>query len=80
MLNIKKKQKKKIFHPHPHLPHVVPLIFHETTPDSFQLISTTSRSISQIFKLIGRTNAEIMRDMTQTTDTPFFLFCRGGKN
>jgi hypothetical protein len=91
MLNIKKKQKQKIskkknFHPHPHLPHVLPHISHETTPNSFQLISTTSRSINQNFKLIGQTNAEKMRDMTQTTDhrhdryiTALFFFCRGGK-
>jgi hypothetical protein len=69
MLNIKKIIKKKIFHPHPRLPHVLPLILIETTQNSFQLILTTSRLISQNFKLIGRTNAEIMRDMTQTTDT-----------
>jgi hypothetical protein len=31
-------------------------------------ISTISKSISQNFKLIGRTNSEKMRDMTQATD------------
>jgi hypothetical protein len=69
MLNIKKKTEKKIFYPHPRLPHVLPLILIESTPNSFQLISTTSRLISQNFKLIGQSNAKIMRDMTlQTTD------------
>jgi hypothetical protein len=80
MLNIKKKE-KNFFYPYPHLPHVLPLSLIQTTPNFFQLISTTSRLISQNFKLIGQTNAEIMRDMTQTTDTtnvklPFFFLGR----
>jgi hypothetical protein len=91
--NIQKKFLKKNFLPSSTSTRRTTSIFHETTPDSFQLISTTSRSISQNFNLIGRTNAEKMRDMIQTTDhrlhttdyrhdqyiTALF-FCRGGKN
>jgi hypothetical protein len=63
-----KKFEKKIY-PHPHLPLVLPLIFHETTSNSFQLLQTSSKINDQNFMPIGNSLAEKMRDMTlQTTD------------
>jgi hypothetical protein len=76
---------QKNLYSHPHLTHLLPLIFHETIPNSFQLLQTPSKLIGQNLMSIGHFFAEIMRDMTpQTKDKnhtyPLFFFYRGVKN